>query len=444
MVFITINGFSQSISMEFPAFAGKTYEFVIFQGSKTLTVVRDTIPTGGAFTIQVPKQYAPYTGMSRWFITGTAEGGGLDMAIPGHDFAVTCLSDKPNEKNITYSGYDPVNELNRLNSIQQTILSKFETMSKATQLYDKNHKLYSAFAKEAAVQAKAYKEFYEDLKKNPNFNARFLPIVNLTQGIPYRLTDDYEEKALLVNEFITQKVSFEDMWVSGHWQGIIQSWVVLQMNVVNDKAQFAQDFKQISDRMKNPVHYTDFVGKLTYYLTEYSKDDYIEAIAKTVIASGKVTEYVSSMQVYQKSMVGMKAASLIIKEPTGNAAEQKYYSTVLETDKLDSKYSLLVFYRSGCGPCEETMHDLQENYTDLTAKGIRIITISADTEEEVFKNTSSQLPWVDNYCNLEGATGANFKNYAVIGTPTMFLLDSKGIIIEKIATVQQLIASSED
>ena len=41
-------------------------------------------------------------------------------------------------------------------------------------------------------------------------------------------------------------------------------------------------------------------------------------------------------------------------------------------------------------------------------------------------------------------TGINFKNYAVMGTPTMFLLNSKGIIIEKIATVEQLLVWSKN
>ncbi|MFT7050008.1 MAG: hypothetical protein ACJAZK_000597 [Psychroserpens sp.] len=219
--------FSQSITMEFPAFAGKTYDFIIFQGSKQETVQQDTIPANGKFTLKIPKQYAPYSGMSRWLITNTAEGGGLDMAIPGYDFEVSCLSATPDNNNISYKGFDAVNELNRLHAKEQAIIDKFETMSKATQLYDKKHQLYAAFAKEAAVHVKAYDAFQQDLKQNTNFNARFLPIVNLVNGIPHRLTDDYNQKALLVNEFITQKLSFEDMWVSGHWQGIIQSWVVL-------------------------------------------------------------------------------------------------------------------------------------------------------------------------------------------------------------------------
>lgn len=434
---------AQSISIEFPAFAAKTYDFVIFQGSKQKTVQQDTIPANGKFTLTIPKEYAPYTGMCRWLITGTAEGGGLDMAIPGYDFAVSCLSDKPDNDNITYNGFDAVNELNRLHGKQQDIIDKFETMSRATQLFEKKHKLYRQFALQKELQVKLYEEFQQELKQNPNFNARFLPIVNLTQGIPHRLTDDYNQKALLVNEFITQKMSFQDLYVSGHWQAIIQSWVILQMNVVNDREKFAQDFKLISNRIKNPVHYTDFVGKLTYYLAQYGKDDYIEAIAHTVLGSGKVSEYLGSMEVYLKAMVGMKAPDLVITESIGKIEEHENSNTVLKTDQLNSKYSLLVFFKSGCGPCEETIQGLQGNYQDFLTKQIKILSIAADTDEQVYKNTATLFPWKDKYCNFAGTLGINFRNYAVIGTPTMFLLDSKGIIIEKIATVEQLLAWME-
>ena len=43
------------------------------------------------------------------------------------------------------------------------------------------------------------------------------------------------------------------------------------------------------------------------------------------------------------------------------------------------------------------------------------------------------------YCDFEGTSGVNFRNFAVMGTPTMFLINSQGVIIEKVATVKQLI-----
>ena len=103
----------------------------------------------------------------------------------------------------------------------------------------------------------------------------------------------------------------------------------------------------------------------------------------------------------------------------------------------------MVFYRSGCGPCEETMQGLTGNYKDLIAKGIRIISIAADTDEQVFSNTAFPHPWIDKYCDFEGMNGINFKNYAIIGTPTMYILDHKGFILSKMATVTELLAWSK-
>jgi thioredoxin-related protein len=124
-------------------------------------------------------------------------------------------------------------------------------------------------------------------------------------------------------------------------------------------------------------------------------------------------------------------------------AENKPTTTVLKTDRLNSKYSLLVFYQSDCGYCETTIAGLKNNYQALLNKGIKIITLAADTEQETFKTTAASFPWKDKFCDGQGMNGINFKNYSIMGTPTLFLLDSKGIIIEKIATVEQLLAWME-
>ena len=439
----SLQGFSQSISMEFPGFAGKTYDFIIFQGSKGEKVIQDTIPKDGKFVLKIPKQYAPYTGMSRWLLTNSETGGGIDMAIPGYDFAISCLSDKPDNTTIIYKGFDAVNELNRLNGEQQKIIDRFETMSKASRLYDKTHPLYASFEKEKAAQKGAYDKFQEDLKKNPNYNARFLPIVNLINGQTDRLTDDENEKARLFNEFFTQKMSLEDLYVSGHWEGIIQSWVVLQANVVNDKTKFAQDFKRVSNKIQKPVQYTDFVGKITFYLLQYGKDDYIEAIANEVINSGKITSYEGkTMQVYVKAMIGSQAPDLVITEHIGKVEDYNHKTTILKSQEFAQgkmTKTLLIFYQSGCGPCEELLQQLPGKYEQLKKKGIDIIAISADEGEPLFKNTSRDFPWSRTYCDFEGKNGVNFKNYAAAGTPMMFLIDKAGKIEKKVATIDELL-----
>ena len=199
----------------------------------------------------------------------------------------------------------------------------------------------------------------------------------------------------------------------------------------------------ISDRITNSRQYTDFVGKLTYYLTTYGKDNYVDAITDAVVGSGKVNAYAGSMQVYIKATMGKQAPDIVIKENVGSEKEVKLVNTLLKTDALASKYSLLLFYQSGCGPCKQTIAALKEHYSNLVAKGIKIVALSADTDPQVFKDSAAAFPWKDTYCNLEGFNGVNFKNYAVTGTPTMFVLDSKGILLKKIATIEQLLTWSE-
>jgi thiol-disulfide isomerase/thioredoxin len=434
---------AQRIRMEFPAFAGKTYDFVIFQGSKAEKVQQDTIPKDGRFVLTIPDKYAPYTGMCRWLLTNSETGGGIDMAIPGHDFAISCLSDKPDNTNITYTGFDAVNELNRLHGEQQKIIDRFETMSKAARLYDKAHPLYATFQKEKAAQAQAYEDFQAALKKNPNYNARFLPIVNLMQGHAHKLTDDEAEKGRLFNEYFTQYLNIQDLYVSGHWEGIIQSWVVYQVNVVRDKTKFAQDFALLNEKLKNPAQYTDFVGKMTFYLTQYGKDDFINAIAPVVIGSGKVMSYEGkTMQVYVKAMVGTKAPDLIITEHIGKVEEHNHKTTVIKSSELAQgafSQTLLLFYQSGCGPCQDLLAQLPGNWAYLNQKGIDIVALSADDNQQVFENTARDFPWKRSYCDREGKNGVNFRNYAVAGTPTLYLIDKQGIIRWRGASLQALL-----
>lgn len=429
--------YAQTIEMAFPAFAGKTYEFIIFQGDASIKAIEGTIPQNGLFQLVIPQEYAPYTGMCRWLITNTAEGGGLDMAISGHGFKVTCLSDKPDEGNIQWEGYDAVNELNRLYRLQKVIIDKYETMGNATKLYDSQHPLYAAFQKEKEVQANAYEQFYRDLKENNNYNARFLPIVNLVEGIPQKLTDDYEQRAKYVNEYITQELNFDHLYTSGHWTGIIQNWVEIHTQVLDDKEGFVRDFNIIGEGMGDPKKYTDFVGKATYYLTQLGKDDFIAAITPTVLNSGKITSYEGkTMQVYVKSMTGMQAPDLAITEHVGALADHNHKTVILKSRELATgQYdkTLLVFYQSGCGSCEALMQQLPQQYERLKSIGVRLITLSADENEQVFSNTASQYPWPDKYCDYQGMAGDNFKNYAIQGTPTLILLDKDGRIQQRSA-----------
>jgi peroxiredoxin len=95
--------------------------------------------------------------------------------------------------------------------------------------------------------------------------------------------------------------------------------------------------------------------------------------------------------------------------------------------------ALLMFYESGCSNCALQLDEMKKHYPEIEKKGVRIITISADTSPEVFEYHSKDFPWTDKMCDFQGFDGPDFKTYGVVGTPTFYLIDKNGTITNRYA-----------
>ncbi|CAA7197164.1 TlpA family protein disulfide reductase [Chryseobacterium potabilaquae] len=418
---------AQKISMYFPEFAGKTYDFVLFQGQNT-PVQKGTIPPDGRFVLEVPKEYAPYQGMSRWLITNSAEGGGLDMVIDKKDFSVDCLVKKPSNNDIVYKGNTQNKMLDSLYTTQTKILDKFSVMSQAMRVYPKTDKNYGIYKEEYDKQVSSYDDFRECLLNLNTYASKVLVISNFTTGVGVSsLKVDEAKKAKDVGVFITNDMDWQALYTSGHWGTIIGSWVDIESMMPVDENLFLQNFKKIGDKLKSPIMYTSFVDRVTHSLTAQGKDDLIEKIAPAVLASQKITEYKGDLSVYKNTVPGSQAPDLMITDSNGSI------KTLKSSEFADQGYenTMLVFYQWGCGHCESVLNSILDKYSVIEKKKIKIIAISGDTDMEIFKNSSGKFKWKDSYCDLKGTSGPNFKNYSVSGTPTIFLLDKKGVILTR-------------
>jgi len=442
--FILLNSlaFSQTIQMEFPHFAGRTYELILFQGDAQVKAIQDTIPANGKFTLKIPKEYAPYTGMSRWLLTNSAEGGGLDMPIPGKDFSVSCLVAKPSgEKDFVYKNNDDATLLNKLFREQQTIVSRSASLDAVLSTYDRSDKSYPLFQQEYAKQQKAYACFQQDLSKNNAYSARVFNIFGFTSGVGTELQKTEEARARNISDHIANSLDLNVLYTSGHWTDIISSWVDIHTQVLKDKKAFAADFAKI-EKKTNPKLFTDFAGKVAYFLTKKGADDYIAALSPTVNQSSKILAFEGSMNAYKKALIGSQAPDIIIKEHIGDPNFHNHKTTILKSTELAGNglnKTLVIFYESGCGPCENLLQQLPGNYEALKKKGIRVITISADTDEQVYRSKANAFPWKDSFCDHEGKSGINFQNYGAVGTPTIFLIDRSGKIEAKMAGLDEVL-----
>lgn len=440
LIFFLLVGFSlypaQKISMNFPHFSGKSYDFVLFFGSET-KVLQGTIPDDGKFTLTVPAEYYPYTGMCRWLITGTLEGGGLDMIIPGKDFSVSCLSKQPNNDNILYEGNTQPDKLNMLYSRQQEIFARHDAMLQAIRAYPKTDKNYHLFEQEYHYQLKTFDSFQSDLNKEASYASEFLKITNITLGIGTRIEDSEEKKADNIRDYIVREMNWEILYNSGHWYSVINSWADIHTRVIKDKSKFAGDFISISQKISKEAIYADFAKRVAAILSEQGKDDWIDIIAPVVSTSGKIDKYEGALAAYKRIGVDLQAPDLIFRKNL-KGKEEDFTLKSTELTGKDYKKTLLVFYDSNCGHCSGLLKELRGKYNKLKSSGVRVITISSDMDKYTFETKSRDFPWKDVYCDYMGLKGMNFINYGITGTPSLVLLDHEGKIISRAAELMKM------
>ncbi len=430
---------AQTINLEFPYFAGQAYDFTIFQGDKRITLQSNTIPKGGKVQLILPKEYKGYKGIAQWYLTNSKTGGGLDLIINNEDFSVTCLDSIPTAESIVYKNTTE-NLIDKATyKKQQQLFEKHDAMLATKRAYDKESNLYKLASTEYTSLLQQYVEYSKGLSTTTLYADKFRQIVNITMGIGTIITTDEKEKANNINDFIVNELDFEVLYTSNHWEGVINSWVQIQTIVLKDDSKFLEDSKTILQRLPSNKIYTDFVSNMTKELTTIGKDYILDALTSEIKHSKRLLHYDGVLNIYQQDLSGT-APDISIVTYYGTNENKTKKNTVLKSTELNSKFTLLVFYKSGCGPCEDTMKGLMQNYNEIVSKGYRIITIAADIDEETYIKTSQAFPWKDKYCDFEGSKGINFKNYAVLGTPTIYSIDAKGFIKSKIATIDEFLS----
>ncbi|HET6516506.1 MAG TPA: TlpA disulfide reductase family protein [Thermodesulfovibrionales bacterium] len=94
------------------------------------------------------------------------------------------------------------------------------------------------------------------------------------------------------------------------------------------------------------------------------------------------------------------------------------------------KVILLNFWSTSCGPCKEEMPSLNRLYAALQAEGFVVLAISIDTSESPVRSFLSAKS-ISFPVLMDKDKEVYFDEYAGFGLPTSFLIDKKGLIVEK-------------
>ena len=113
---------------------------------------------------------------------------------------------------------------------------------------------------------------------------------------------------------------------------------------------------------------------------------------------------------------------------------QEAYQKELQSQKardIGSRYVLIDFWASWCGPCRAEMPNVTACYEKYHAKGLDIVAISFDTNKDAWLRAIStmKMPWV-HLSDLAGWNSLGAKTYDIKGIPANILLDGEGNVID--------------
>jgi peroxiredoxin len=431
---------AHEINLHFPHFIGHTYDWKIFQGEKEFTVSSGEIPRNGRVILVMPSAFQDYRGMTRWLLK---KGGGLDMIYTGKGFSVECLSEQPGPDNIIYTGNPENDYLKSQHERQQTILDKLGAVNHLLQVYSPEEDLHKTALAEQAHLRQAFEQVQANRSENLLYAARFGEIVDFTRGIADKIYDNPEDHTGYFNNFVTHTLAFRGLYTSGHWDQVLHHWVM--MNIRPDKGEqaFIDRLDAVLGRMDRDDLLAAFAEKVVPLLVEKGKDDLLPAIADHLEPRPDVrtnlTGRVKNMLTSFTILTGKTGPALVFQAPLRKQICVINQNIILKTNQLDADYTLLLFYQGECPLCEDILIDLANKYQRIKDQNVRVIAVSGDENENAFDKKLAYHQWPDNYCDFTGMGGVNFKNYAVLGVPTLYLLDQEGTVVKKSAMVDELI-----
>lgn len=369
---------AQKIDITLPKAANKEYAFVLNKGVKQDTIQKGTVSFAGNVTITMPRKEKDYVGIGSLQIRG---GEPVNMIINHESFSVT---QNANSK------------LEFKNSKENTYLY---SIIQDKQLPKKDTTLYASYFIELM-------HYMQQLNKVT------------TRGAS--LSENTNTRLYALNE-----LDMNRLYTSSIWFYVIDGLTKLSSN----QETFGNDMVRILKRIGNQEVFVHLSENLITITGQYGWDDAFDIIVPYIKDSGRIPVPQGNMY-YAFALTKIKKGAI----PPALVG--------LNVPLVSSKApkTLLVFYQPDCDNCHAQMDILIKDYPKLKAKGVRIISISSDTDKKSYEEDMKRYPWPkeDKLCDFKGFGGKNFMNYGIMSTPTFFLLDKDKKVIKRYALVTDI------
>ncbi len=101
-------------------------------------------------------------------------------------------------------------------------------------------------------------------------------------------------------------------------------------------------------------------------------------------------------------------------------------------------YTILLFHESACRTCQKLIGEIVQKYPLLCDLNVCVVSVSTDKDEKIWAEYATTLPWPDKLCDYQGFYSPNLEVWGVAATPTMFLVDGQGRVVNQYGTLEKI------
>lgn len=289
---------------------------------------------------------------------------------------------------------------------------------------------------------KADNDFLQILPPN-SFIGWYLPVRKLISDVGAVANTRPQEIPLTIKAFRNIDYANPQLYTSGLFSEVLESQFWLIQNSGLGEAAKIKEMNTSVDFILASVHKNEkLYNDLTKYLFQYfEKNSLLDASAylslkalnqKEIILNNSL---VNKLESYRKMKVGNIAPEIEFKGDVYVNMELVNYINRLSDIK--SKYKLVVFGGSWCPQCKTETIQLIMRYNKWKAKEVEVVMVSLDTDKKAVEDFASDFPYTL-FCDYKKWDTQAAKDYYVLSSPTIFLLDSNNKIILRPPTVASL------
>jgi len=430
---------AQTSSGNLPLLADQTIELKGFDGFKDYTISSTTIDSSGNFSL--PYQTKDF-GMG--YLLSSDEKPYI-VILSGEDIVL-------NGEALSYTETIKITKGPQNQWFEQYAVEhpKREQVLNAWDFVEKIYETDTLFSTQKAALKSIQEEkerikaedatFLNNLPKD-SYVRWFLPVRKLVSSVA--TVAQYRPEEIPATREALRQMDYADprLYKSGLFKEALERhmWFIENSSGPLDKvyADLNQSIDIIINQLINqPEKLNDVTDYLFNLLEKRSLFTSAEYLAVKVLGdqSCALDDKVSSkLESYRAMKTGNVAPDIVF----GALSKFNMASQAQSLKQLNTDLKLVVFAASWCSHCQEIMPKIAANYLPWKAKGVEVILVSLDGNQQEYDAFTTDLPFITT-TDLKVWEGQAAKDYHVFATPSMFLLDKDLKIILKPISVEQI------